>query len=198
MNNESLPVRLILASSSKYRQLLLQRFGLPFDCLAPETDETARESELPATLVERLATQKAASVSARHPDTVVIGSDQLAVFDGQIIGKPGTLPAAFEQLHSFSGKTVDFLTAVTVLCHESGFSETHTDHTRVRFRKLGVEEIDRYLEIEQPFDCAGAFKAESLGITLFESISTEDPTALVGLPLIHTAAMLRRAGLKLP
>jgi septum formation protein len=198
MNNESLPTKLILASSSKYRKLLLHRFGIPFDCQAPEIDETARGSKTPAGLVERLAVQKAACVGARFPRAVVIGSDQVAVFGGLIIGKPGTYSAAMEQLQSFSGHVVDFLTAVAVQCHQNGFAELYTDCTRVRFRRLGLDEIGRYLEKEKPFDCAGAFKAESLGITLFESISSEDPTALIGLPLIRTAAMLRRAGLQLP
>jgi len=198
MNNESLPTKLILASSSKYRKLLLHRFGIPFDCRAPEIDETARSGETPAALVERLAARKAAYVGTRFPRAVVIGSDQVAVFDGLIIGKPGTYSAALEQLQSFSGQVVDFLTAVAVQCHENGFAQQYTDCTRVRFRRLRFDEIERYLEKEKPFDCAGAFKAESLGITLFESISSEDPTALIGLPMIHTAAMLRRAGLQLP
>ena len=198
MNNESLPSKLILASSSKYRSLLLQRLGIPFDCQAPEIDETAQDSELPSDLVGRLAEKKAASISAQHPQAVVIGSDQLAVFNGQVIGKPGTYAAALEQLQSFSGQVVEFLTAVVVQCRDSGFAEQHTDCTRVSFRKLEFEEIERYLEKEKPFDCAGAFKAESLGIVLFESINSEDPTALIGLPMIRTASMLRRAGLQLP
>ena len=198
MNNESLPVELILASSSKYRKSLLQRLGIPFDCQSPETDESALPAELPADLAVRLARQKAAAISARNPGAVVIGSDQLAVFDGQIIGKPGTFEKAFGQLRAFSGQSVEFLTAVAVQCQDSGFSENHTDHTQVRFRKFGDAEIERYLEKEKPFDCAGAFKAESLGITLFESIESKDPTALIGLPLIKTAALLRHAGLQIP
>jgi len=142
--------------------------------------------------------QKAASISAQHPLAVVIGSDQLAVFNGEVIGKPGTYPVALEQLQSFSGQVVEFLTAVAVQCRDSGFAEQYTDCTRVSFRRLGLEEIERYLEKEKPFDCAGAFKAESLGIVLFERISSGDPTALIGLPLIRTAAMLRQAGLQLP
>jgi len=198
MNNESLPSKLILASSSKYRRLLLQRLGVPFDCQSPKIDEAAQAGELPSDLVGRLAMQKAASISAQHPQAVVIGSDQLAVFNGQVIGKPGTYPVALGQLQSFSGQVVEFLTAVAVQCRDTGFAEQYTDCTRVSFRKLELEEIERYLEMEKPFDCAGAFKAESLGIVLFESISSEDPTALIGLPLIRTAAMLRQAGLQLP
>ena len=198
MNNESLPEKLILASSSKYRKMLLNRFGIPFDCLAPEIDETVLPQESPHELVARLASQKSEIVCRQYPQAVVIGSDQLAVFEGQIIGKPGTYRAALKQLKSFSGKVVEFLTSVSVQSLESGFREQHTDCTLVWFRSLQHEEIERYLEQEKPFDCAGAFKAESLGIVLFDRISSEDPTALIGLPLISVAAMLRRAGLQLP
>jgi len=198
MNSESLSSRLILASSSKYRKILLNRLGIPFECLSPDIDETAHHHESPFDLVERLAAEKAEAISREHPRAIVIGSDQLAVFDGQIIGKPGTSQVALEQLTSFSGQLVEFLTAVSVQSVESNFKEQHTDRTRVCFRTLRTDEIERYLEKEKPFDCAGSFKAESLGITLFERISCEDPTALTGLPLICTAAMLRRAGLQLP
>jgi len=178
--------------------MLLQRFGIHFDCQSPEIDETAHKNETPYDLVARLARQKAQVVSLQYPQAVIIGSDQLAVFAGQIIGKPGGQREALEQLTSFSGQSVEFLTAVSVQSRISGFNEQHTDRTRVGFRSLQTEEIERYLEKEKPFDCAGAFKAESLGITLFDHISSEDPTALIGLPLIQTAAMLRRAGLLLP
>ncbi len=136
--------------------------------------------------------------AVRNPQAIVIGSDQIAVFEGRIIGKPGNHRTAVAQLSSFSGQVVEFLTAVSVQCRASGFNEQHIDTTRVRFRHLDNDEIERYLEAEKPYDCAGAFKAESLGIVLFESISSEDPTALIGLPLIRTAAMLRKAGLRLP
>jgi septum formation protein len=198
MNSESLSTRLILASSSKYRKKLLQRLSLPFECQSPRTDETALADELPGSLVQRLAVQKAVSVAGEHPSAIVIGSDQVAVFNGQIIGKPGDHQTALEQLTSFSGQVVEFLTAVSVQCLGNGFSETHTDCTRVCFRDLQGEEIERYLQQEKPYDCAGSFKSESLGIVLFERISSEDPTALIGLPLIRTAAMLRKAGLQLP
>jgi septum formation protein len=198
LNNEPLTEKLMLASSSKYRKMLLKRFGIPFDCLAPDIDETVLPQESPHELVERLASQKSATVCRQYPRAVVIGSDQLAVFEGQIIGKPGAHQAALEQLTSFSGKVVEFLTSVSVQSLESGFHEQHTDCTRVWFRTLQREEIVRYLEQEKPFDCAGAFKAESLGVVLFERIISEDPTALIGLPLIKVAAMLRRAGLQLP
>jgi septum formation protein len=198
MNNESLPVELILASSSKYRKSLLQRLGLPFACHSPEIDESALLSELPDDHVVRLAMQKAAVIGTKYPGAVVIGSDQLALFNGRIVGKPGTPEKAFAQLRSFSGQAVEFLTAIAVQCLDSGFTEHHTDQTVVKFRRLEDVEIERYLKKENPLDCAGSFKAESLGITLFESIDSKDPTALVGLPLIKTAAMLRRAGLWLP
>jgi septum formation protein len=198
MNIESLPARLILASSSKYRKLQLQRFGISFDCEAPQIDETALNNESPHELVGRLALKKAEAVSRQYPQSVVIGSDQIALFDGQIIGKPGNHQTALKQLKSFSGQVVEFLTSVSVLCRESGFSEQYTDCTRVCFRSLQDEEIERYLQQEKPYDCAGAFKAESLGIVLFDRIISEDPTALIGLPLIRTAAMLRSAGLPLP
>jgi septum formation protein len=149
-------------------------------------------------MVERLATAKAVAVGNSFPDAVIIGSDQLAKFDGGPIGKPGTHERAIEQLRSFSGKTIDFLTSITVLAPATGFKATHTDRTTVSFRALSDQEIERYLEREKPYDCAGSFKAEALGITLFERISSEDPTALLGLPLVRTAELLRRAGFSLP
>jgi len=198
MNSESPPRRLILASSSKYRKNLLKRFGFDFNCQSPSIDETAGKDEAPGDLVRRLANHKAEFVSAGYPDAIVIGSDQVAVFAERIIGKPGGFEAALEQLCSFSGQSVRFLTAVCVTCAETGFSENYSDVTEVEFRTLQSEEIERYLQREKPYDCAGAFKAESLGITLFEKIISDDPTALIGLPLIRTAGILRLAGLKLP
>jgi len=178
--------------------MLLRRFGIPFICQSPGTDERTRTNESPGDLVERLAYEKAEYVSNENPQAIVIGSDQIAVYEGQIVGKPGTHLVATEQLLSFSGRQVEFLTAVSIQCNNTGFKELHIDSTRVRFRHLQADEIDRYLRAETPYDCAGAFKAESLGIVLFESIKSDDPTALIGLPLIRTAAMLRRAGLCLP
>lgn len=198
MNSESLPERLILASSSKYRKMLLQRFGIPFECHSPDIDESRNKNESPVNLAGRLADEKAAAIGKDHPTAIVIGSDQIAVFENEVLGKPGSYQPAMRQLSTFSGRTVEFLTAVSVQCQASGFKEVYIDTTRVCFRELESTEIERYLDIEKPFDCAGAFKAESLGITLFERISSEDPTALIGLPLIRTAAMLRRAGLHLP
>jgi len=198
MNSESLSARLILASSSKYRKMLLQRLMLPYECCSPEIDETPHPGESPADLVTRLAEDKAASVASEHTDALVIGSDQLAVFDGQVIGKPGNHRTAHEQLTSFSGQLVKFLTGVSVQCRASGFSEHYIDCTRVYFRNLQAAEIERYLQQEKPYDCAGSFKSEQSGIVLFERVCSEDPTALIGLPLIQTAAILRRAGLLLP
>ena len=198
MNNESLPVKLILASGSKYRSTLLQRLGLPFTCHPPNIDESTLEDESPLQQVERLASAKATAVSQDYPAAVVIGSDQLAVFDGRAVGKPGSHQRAVRQLRSFSGQAIEFLTAVAVHSNAAGLSETYVDHTRVLFRDLDDAEIERYLVREQPYDCAGAFKAEALGISLFRRIESEDPTGLIGLPLIRTSAMLRRAGIAVP
>jgi len=178
--------------------MLLGRFGVSFECQSPDIDETAGIDETPNDLVERLAIEKSDTVASQNPCAIVIGSDQLAVFEGRIVGKPGGHQAALDQLLSFSGQYLEFLTAVNVTCQETGFSECHTDKTRVLFRVLQAEEIERYLLLEKPYDCAGAFKAESLGIVLFEHIINDDPSALIGLPLIHTATLLRRAGLALP
>jgi len=198
MNSESLAKRLILASSSKYRRVLLERLRVPFDCQAPAVDETSRDGESPLELVTRLAAKKAQAVSAASPGAIVIGSDQVAVFNGGVIGKPGNFNKALQQLSAFSGHAVEFLTAVAVHRPETGFTRQHVDTTSVGFRHLQRAEIERYLEAEKPYDCAGAFKAESLGIVLFEYIRSDDPTALIGLPLIRTAALLREAGLRLP
>jgi septum formation protein len=198
MNDESLPERLILASTSKYREMLLQRLDLAFDCISPGTDETALEGESPNALVSRLASKKARAVASKFPTAAVIGSDQMAVLNGEILGKPGNHQAAVEQLRSCSGQTVEFLTAVSVKHVTNAFNESYTDVTRVCFRSLMETEIESYLRRENPYDCAGSFKSESLGVTLFENITSTDPTALIGLPLIRTAAMLRRVGFGLP
>jgi septum formation protein len=188
---------LVLASTSRYRRELLSRLRLPFDCAAPGVDETTREDEAPADLVVRLARAKASAVARGRPDACVIGSDQLAEFDGRVLGKPGSPERACEQLASMSGREVIFLTALCVMRgeHEVGL---HVDRTIVRFRALSPAEIARYVDAEEPLDCAGSFKSEGLGITLFEAIETRDPTALVGLPLIATARLLRAAGFDLP
>ena len=198
MNSESLPDSLILASTSKYRKLLLERLDLSFDCIAPATDESPIADEAPGSLVIRLAFQKAKAVSNQYPAAVVIGSDQVAVLGDQVLGKPGNHQTALKQLHACSSQTVEFLTSVSVQQKVKNFSEQYTDVTRVRFRKLTNTEIESYLRREMPYDCAGSFKSESLGVTLFEQVITDDPTALIGLPLIHTSALLRMAGFKLP
>jgi septum formation protein len=188
---------LVLASTSRYRRELLSRFGLAFDCAAPGIDETPRPDETPIALVTRLARAKAAAVARGRPDDCVIGSDQLAELDGRVLGKPGSPERACEQLAAMSGRDVAFLTALCVMRgeHEIGL---HVDRTIVRFRALEAAEIERYVEAEQPLDCAGSFKSEGLGITLFDAIETSDPTALIGLPMIATARLLRAAGFSLP
>jgi septum formation protein len=186
---------LILASTSRYRRELLSRLKLPFRVVSPEVDETPRDGELPADLARRLALAKAKAVSMDHPSAVVIGSDQVADLDGAPVGKPGTHERALAQLRSMSGRSVVFQTAVAVVCTERGFSGEALVPVRVRFRELTEQEIEHYLRAEQPYDCAGSAKSESLGIALLDAIESDDPTALVGLPLIRTSALLRRAGI---
>lgn len=178
--------------------MLLQRLSLPFDCESPSLDETPLLNENPLDYVVRLAFEKAALVAANSPDAIVIGSDQTALFKGAVVGKPGDFKHAFDQLTAFSGQNIEFLTAVCVIHQNTGFEEHFMDTTIVGFRDLQADEIERYLHQEQPFDCAGSFKAESLGSTLFTKVETTDPSAIIGLPLIATAGMLRRAGLSLP
>ena len=188
---------LVLASTSPYRRELLARFGRPFTVDRPEVDESPLPGEAPAALARRLAEAKARAVAARHPGATVVGSDQVAELDGQPLGKPGGRDRALAQLAACSGRSVVFHTALCVLSGE-GHAFTHLDRTEVRFRRLGEPEILRYLDAEQPWDCAGSFKCEGLGIVLFEAIRSEDPTALVGLPLIALARGLRAAGHALP
>ena len=190
------PGRLLLASTSPYRRELLQRLRLPFECASPGVEETALPGEAPATLASRLAEAKAAAVHARHPNTWVIGSDQAADLDGRVLGKPGDFATATAQLRAMSGREVVFHTALCVI--GPGFREHAVDATRVRLRVLADDEIERYLRAEPALDCAGSFKAEGLGIALFEAIDSRDPTALVGLPLIATARLLRKAGFWIP
>ena len=189
--------RLILASTSRYRRELLQRLRLPFDVAAPETDESALPGEPPQALARRLAAAKATAIASHMPGAWVIGSDQVAELDGIALGKPGTRDAAVSQLASMSGREVVFRTAVSVV-HGDGRAFHAEDATIVRFRGLDDAEIGRYVDAEQPFDCAGSFKSEGLGIVLFDAIVSQDPTALIGLPLIATAGLLRRAGYALP
>ena len=187
--------RLVLASTSPYRRELLQRLRLPFVVMSPQVDETAAPGETPIALARRLALAKANAVAAREPRAIVIGSDQVAELDGAALGKPGNHDRATQQLRSMSGRRVRFHTAVAVACASSGFLQQALVTVTVRFRQLSDLEIDRYLLLEQPYDCAGSAKCETLGIVLAEAIESDDPTALVGLPLIRTSAMLRAAGL---
>lgn len=189
---------LVLGSTSRYRRELLGRLGLAFQVEAPQVDETPRPGEAPAALARRLALAKARDVAARHPEAVVIGSDQVADLDGEPLGKPGTHERATAQLRRMSGHTVIFHTALAVVCQASGFEQQDLAAVEVRFRTLGDEEIERYLRAEQPYDCAGSAKSEGLGIALLDAIVSDDPTALVGLPLIRTARLLRTAGRVLP
>ncbi|MGZ5276861.1 MAG: Maf family nucleotide pyrophosphatase [Caldimonas sp.] len=186
--------RLILASTSRYRRELLQRLRLPFDVLAPEVDEAPGPGERPAEIALRLALAKADAVARDHADAVVIGSDQVAELDGAAIGKPGDHARATAQLRSMRGRSVVFHTAVAVTCAASGFRAAELASVTVRFRELSDAEIEHYLLSEQPYDCAGSAKAETLGIALLDAIESDDPTALIGLPLIRTCALLRRAG----
>jgi septum formation protein len=188
------PPRLILASTSPYRRELLQRLRLRFDVVAPETDETSLLGEAPAALSERLALAKAREVAQRHPDAVVIGSDQVAECDGQALGKPHTHERAVAQLRQMSGRSVTFHTAVAVVQGER-VQGCERVPVHVRFRDLSPDDIETYLRLDRPYDCAGSAKCETLGIALLEGITSDDPTALIGLPLIATARLLRQAGL---
>jgi septum formation protein len=190
--------RLILGSTSRYRAELLQRLRIEFERRAPGTDEAALPGEAPADRALRLAIAKAEAAAEGIADALVIGSDQVAELDGQILDKPGSPERARDQLAASSGRVVHFHTALCLLDGRSGRRHTHVDHTRVHFRELADQEIARYIERERPLDCAGSFKCEGLGITLFERIDNEDPTALIGLPLIALARLLRQAGVALP
>lgn len=190
---------IILASSSPYRRELLGRLGIAFSCTSPDVDETPLPDEAPAALAARLARAKADTVAgASAAPALVIGSDQVASCDGAVFGKPGDRERTCEQLRRASGREVEFHTAVAVVAASGGRVENGADLTRVSFRTLTDAEIDRYVDREQPYDCAGGFKAEGLGITLFESIESRDPTALIGLPLILVAKCLRVFGYELP
>ena len=188
--------KLILGSTSPYRRELLGRLRIPFEVAAPEVDETPHAGETPKQLACRLAMAKARAVAARFPDCVVIGSDQVADLNGQTLGKPGTHARATTQLRKMRGKTVIFQTAVAVVCQETGFAQMDLAQVKVLFRDLSDAEIETYLLAETPYDCAGSAKSEGLGIALLESIENDDPTALVGLPLIRTCRMIQAAGVK--
>lgn len=189
--------KLILGSSSKYRKALLDRLSIPYTVQAPDVDETPLSGEAPQALAQRLALAKARAIAQLHPGSVVIGSDQVADLHGEPLGKPGNHERAVAQLRRMRGQTVIFQTALAVVCEETGFCQTDLAAVRVRFRDLSDTEIENYLHAEQPYDCAGSAKSEGLGIALLETIDNDDPTALVGLPLIRTCRMLRAAGIDL-
>ena len=191
-------LRLVLASTSSYRRQLLDRFGLPFTVAGPNVDESPLPGESAVDLVRRLARSKAEAVAQRHTKSLVIGSDQLALCGRDVLGKPGSGERAIAQLKSLSGHRVTFNTAVHIVDSDSGANEGHLDVTTVHFRKLTDEEIRRYVARDKPYDCAGGFKAEALGLTLFDRVDSQDPTALIGLPLIWLAGALRRHGFTLP
>ena len=189
---------LILGSTSPYRRELLGRLKLDFEVMAPHVDETPRPGEAPAALARRLALAKAHAVAAQLPQAVVIGSDQVADLAGEPLGKPGTHERATEQLRRMRGHSVVFQTAVAVVCRETGFEQVDLAPVRVDFRALTDAEIEAYLRAEQPYDCAGSARSEGLGIALLDAIHSDDPSALVGLPLIRTCRLLRAAGLQVP
>lgn len=200
MTTFSRPPRLILASSSRYRRELLERLRIPFEVATPDLDETPRAGELPADTALRLAADKARAVAGRvaAPEgAIVIGSDQVATFDGRQIGKPGTHERALEQLKSMQGRHVEFHSALCVYDSRTGRAQVEDVVTRVRFRSLCDAELDAYLRAETPYDVAGSAKSEGLGIALLDAIDADDPTALVGLPLIALTRMLREAGVPL-
>jgi septum formation protein len=191
------PRSLILGSTSPYRRELLQRLRIPFEVQSPDVDETPLADETPMALAQRLALAKAHAVAQRFPQAIVIGSDQVADLHGQPLGKPGNHANAVEQLQRMRGQTVVFQTAVSVVCQASGFAQSGMSQVKVLFRQFSDQALQDYLYAEQPYDCAGSAKSEGLGIALLECIDNQDPTALVGLPLILTCRLLRAAGLPL-
>ncbi len=191
-------MKLVLASTSAYRKMLLERLQLSFETDKPETDEAALPNEAPASTAERLSVEKARAVAPRHPGALIIGSDQVAYLGTEVFGKPGTAENAVRQLQRMRGETVVFHTALTLLNTRSGATQTIGVPTHARFRLLSDEEIQRYVEKEKPLDCAGSAKSEALGISLLEAMSGDDPTALIGLPLIALCRMLRNEGIAIP
>ncbi len=192
-----MPKMLILASTSKYRGALLRRICSEFEQQAPVCDETPANNEIPSALALRLAKAKAASISSQNPDALVIGSDQVASLAGSILNKPGDHETAVKQLSECSGHNVDFYTSVCIRRESDNTEILHTDHTRVCFKTLAPELIENYLRAEQPYDCAGSFKSEGLGVVLFDHIDSNDPTGLIGLPLIWVAGALLESGIEL-
>ena len=188
---------LILGSTSRYRKELLNRLRIPFETASPDVDETPHSNESPKDLALRLALAKARAVALKYPEAVVIGSDQVADLEGTPLGKPGNHANAILQLQRMRGKTVIFQTALSVVCIATGYERTDLAEVKVKFRDLSDAEIETYLRAEEPYDCAGSAKSEGLGIALLDAIDNDDPTALIGLPLIRTCQMLREAGVKL-
>ena len=188
---------LILGSTSRYRKELLSRLQIPFETAAPDVDETPHINESPKDLALRLALAKARAVALKNPEAIVIGSDQVADLEGAPLGKPGNHANATLQLQRMRGKTVIFQTALSVVCIATGYQRTDLAEVKVKFRDLSDAEIESYLRAEEPYDCAGSAKSEGLGIVLLDAIENDDPTALIGLPLIRTCQMLREAGVKL-
>jgi septum formation protein len=188
---------LILGSTSRYRKELLTRLRIPFETASPDVDETPHSNESPKDLALRLALAKARAVALKYPEAVVIGSDQVADLEGTPLGKPGNHANAILQLQRMRGKTVIFQTALSVVCIATGFERTDLAEVKVKFRDLSDAEIETYLRAEEPYDCAGSAKSEGLGIALLDAIDNDDPTALIGLPLIRTCQMLREAGVNL-
>ena len=189
---------IVLASSSSYRRELLTRLQLPFSCHSPDIDEAALAGESPEALVQRLAISKARKLAADYPQHLIIGSDQVAVLDGQIIGKPGDAAGALHQLSAASGRSVVFLTGLAVLDTRTQSEQVDVVPFTVHFRQLNAVQIQRYIELEQPFDCAGSFKSEGLGVSLFRATEGDDATSLVGLPLIRLCDMLNACGIAVP
>lgn len=188
--------KLVLGSTSPFRKALLEKLHLVFETDKPEIDESRRPGETPEQLVERLACEKARAVAARHPDSLIIGSDQVAVNDGDILGKPGNHETAMAQLRSASGKAVTFLTGLCLHNSDSGNEQVIVEPFTVHFRELSDEQIDNYLRAEQPYNCAGSFKSEAMGIALFEKLEGDDPNSLIGLPLIRLIHMLEKEGVR--
>lgn len=189
---------LVLGSTSPFRKKLLDKLGLPFSTAAPDVDETRHKSEMPADLVMRLSEAKARAVAESHPEALIIGSDQVACAGEQILGKPGNRENAIAQLGSMAGKRITFYTGLCLLNSKTNRSQVLCEPFHVHFRQLNDAQIERYVDREQPFNCAGSFKSEGLGITLFRKLEGDDPNALVGLPLIRLVEMLDKEGIVLP
>ncbi len=189
---------LLLASSSPYRKELLARLGIPFETASPDIDETSLENETATQTSERLAKAKAYALATRFPQHLIIGSDQVALLDGIQLGKPGSHERATQQLQQMRGRTIEFHTALCLLNADTGHTQSIVDITRVTMRNYADAEIERYLNLEKPYDCAGSAKTEGLGITLIAAIENRDPTAIIGLPLIELVTMLKNEGVLLP